>query len=97
VVVDNKASTVFVFIATSGKLVNKYNCDLGHDCMLNRVAFLRFGTRGSERHQLAGPHFAAVNSRGEIVVSDFHNHAIKVSKHESMQQIVICFWKGLSD
>lgn len=26
-----------------------------------------------------GPHFAAVNSNNEIIVTDFHNHSVKVS------------------
>lgn len=28
---------------------------------------------------LQGPHFAAVNSNNEIIVTDFHNHSVKVS------------------
>ena len=28
--------------------------------------------------QFAGPHYPAVNSLGHIIVSDFHNHSIKV-------------------
>lgn len=27
---------------------------------------------------IAGPHFAAVNSNNEIIVTDFHNHSVKV-------------------
>lgn len=27
----------------------------------------------------AGPHFAAVNNNNEIIVTDFHNHSVKVS------------------
>lgn len=26
-----------------------------------------------------GPHFVAVNNKNEIVVTDFHNHSVKVS------------------
>ena len=37
----------------------------------------KFGSRGSELDQFAGPHYAAVNSLGNIIVSDFHNHNIK--------------------
>ncbi len=62
VVVDNKASCVFVF-QPNGKLVQK------------------FGSRGSERNRLAGPQFVAINSEDQIIISDFHNHAIKVSNH----------------
>ena len=39
----------------------------------------KFGSRGSELDQLAGPHYAATNSLGNIIVSDFHNHNIKVA------------------
>ena len=60
VVVDNKASCVFVF-QPNGKLVQ------------------RFGTRGSDPGKLAGPHFVAINSQDHIIISDFHNHSIKVS------------------
>ena len=40
---------------------------------------LKFGSRGSEPENLAGPHYVAITSVGNIVVSDFHNHSIKVS------------------
>ena len=39
----------------------------------------RFGTRGSEPGKFAGPHFVAINSQDHIIISDFHNHSIKVS------------------
>ena len=39
---------------------------------------LKFGSRGSEPENLAGPHYVAITSAGNIVVSDFHNHSIKV-------------------
>lgn len=32
----------------------------------------------SPPHSAAGPHFAAVNSNNEIIVTDFHNHSVKV-------------------
>ncbi|CAG0919786.1 unnamed protein product [Notodromas monacha] len=38
----------------------------------------RFGTRGLQASQLAGPHYVALTHRGQMVVSDFHNHCIKV-------------------
>ena len=59
VVVDNRASCIFVF-QPNGKLVQK------------------FGSRGSEPGKLAGPHFVAIDSQDHIIVSDFHNHSIKV-------------------
>lgn len=27
---------------------------------------------------ISGPHFVAVNNKNEIVVTDFHNHSVKV-------------------
>lgn len=32
-----------------------------------------------ERFLFPGPHFAAVNNNNEIIVTDFHNHSVKVS------------------
>ncbi|XP_007902181.1 tripartite motif-containing protein 2 isoform X1 [Callorhinchus milii] len=63
IVVDNKACCVFIF-QPNGKLVTK------------------FGNRGNSDKQFAGtldgPHFAAVNHNNEIIVTDFHNHSVKV-------------------
>ncbi|XP_072118517.1 tripartite motif-containing protein 2-like isoform X3 [Mobula birostris] len=63
IVVDNKACSVFIF-QSNGKLVT------------------RFGARGTADRQFAGtldgPHFVAVNNRNEILVTDFHNHSVKV-------------------
>ncbi|XP_075565779.1 LOW QUALITY PROTEIN: tripartite motif-containing protein 3 [Pelecanus crispus] len=63
IVVDNKACCVFVF-QSNGKLLTK------------------FGSRGTAERQFAGtldgPHFVAVNNKNEIVVTDFHNHSVKV-------------------
>ena len=39
----------------------------------------KFGARGSDPAKLAGPQFVAINSLGQIIVSDFNNHAIKVN------------------
>ncbi|KAM9170722.1 tripartite motif-containing protein 3 isoform 3-T4 [Pangshura tecta] len=42
----------------------------------------KFGGRGTAERQFAGtldgPHFVAVNNKNEIVVTDFHNHSVKV-------------------
>ena len=38
----------------------------------------KFGSRGSDVAKLAGPQFVAINSLDQIIVSDFHNHAVKV-------------------
>ncbi|XP_039606202.1 tripartite motif-containing protein 2 isoform X1 [Polypterus senegalus] len=67
IVVDNKACCVFIF-QPNGKLVTK------------------FGNRGNGDKQFAGtldgPHFAAVNNNNEIIVTDFHNHSVKVFNQE---------------
>uniref|UniRef100_A0A673JZS4 RING-type E3 ubiquitin transferase n=1 Tax=Sinocyclocheilus rhinocerous TaxID=307959 RepID=A0A673JZS4_9TELE len=39
----------------------------------------KFGARGTSDRQFAGPHFVAVNNKNEIVVTDFHNHSVKVN------------------
>jgi len=38
----------------------------------------KFGSRGNDEGQFAGPHFVAVNSKGNIIITDFHNHCVKV-------------------
>lgn len=38
----------------------------------------RFGSRGVGEDHLAGPHFIGINSFGHAIISDFHNHAVKV-------------------
>ena len=45
--------------------------------------FSKFGSRGSGAAQFAGPHYAAVNSHHNIIISDFHNHNIKVNTFTS--------------
>ena len=40
----------------------------------------KFGSRGSEPNKFAGPHFVAIDSQDHIIISDFHNHSIKVNK-----------------
>ena len=42
----------------------------------------KFGSRGSDGPQFAGPHYVATNSHGNIVISDFHNHNIKIFTKE---------------
>ena len=44
----------------------------------------KFGTRGQAPAQLAGPHYVAVNSHGNIIISDFHNHSIKAFTEEGL-------------
>uniref|UniRef100_A0A915HX74 Uncharacterized protein n=1 Tax=Romanomermis culicivorax TaxID=13658 RepID=A0A915HX74_ROMCU len=38
----------------------------------------KFGARGDRPQQLAGPHYAAVDSRNRIFVTDFHHHQVKI-------------------
>ena len=45
---------------------------------LSLKVLTKFGSRGSEGPQFAGPHYVATNSHGNIVISDFHNHNIKI-------------------
>lgn len=73
ITVDNKACCVFIF-QSNGKLVTK------------------FGGRGTSDRQFAdkltpninksgsnfSPHFVTVNNKNEIIVTDFHNHSVKV-------------------
>ena len=40
----------------------------------------KFGSRGAGPDQFAGPHYVAVNSHDNILVSDFHNHCVKVRR-----------------
>lgn len=43
----------------------------------------KFGSRGNDDRHLAGPHFCAVNdTNNDIIVSDFHNHRVKVFDRE---------------
>uniref|UniRef100_A0A3Q1CGG5 RING-type E3 ubiquitin transferase n=1 Tax=Amphiprion ocellaris TaxID=80972 RepID=A0A3Q1CGG5_AMPOC len=46
---------------------------------VNGKLVTKFGNRGNGDRQFAGPHFAAVNNNNEIIVTDFHNHSVKVS------------------
>jgi len=41
----------------------------------------QFGSRGSDETSLSGPHYCTMTSSNGIVVTDFHNHSIKVNNH----------------
>lgn len=41
----------------------------------------KFGSRGNKEEQFAGPHYAAISENNDIIVSDFHNHCVKVRQH----------------
>ena len=69
-----------VIVDNDGRIIvvdNKQSCI----CIFqNNGKFLhKFGSRGNQEHQLAGPHFCAVTKDNDIVVSDFHNHCVKVN------------------
>ena len=69
-----------VTVSSTGELIvvdNKGSCV--YILQPSGKVLAKFGSRGSEMDQFAGPHYAAVNSAGNIVISDFHNHNIKVS------------------
>jgi tripartite motif-containing protein 2/3 len=38
----------------------------------------RFGNLGNKNENFAGPQYCATNSSGDIIVTDFYNHCIKV-------------------
>lgn len=40
-----------------------------------------------------GPHFVAVNNKNEIIVTDFHNHSVKV-RHALSRAQKDYFWKS---
>ena len=69
-----------VTVSSTGELIvvdNKGSCV--YILQPSGKVLAKFGSRGSELDQFAGPHYAAVNSAGNIVISDFHNHNIKVT------------------
>jgi hypothetical protein len=39
----------------------------------------QFGSRGSDEASLSGPHYCTLTSTGGIVITDFHNHSVKVT------------------
>ena len=81
-----------VTVSNTGELIvvdNKASCV--HVLQPSGKLVTKFGSRGSEMDQLAGPHYAAVNSLGNIIISDFHNHNIKVGLRFSYIQTSIKF------
>ena len=85
-----------VAVAATGELIvvdNKASCL--YILQPSGKLVTKFGSRGSEVDQLAGPHYAAVNSLGNIIVSDFHNHNIK-ARPDTLLYICI-YYLSLSD
>ncbi|XP_057676354.1 tripartite motif-containing protein 3-like isoform X3 [Corythoichthys intestinalis] len=71
IAVDNKACCVFIFQA-NGKLVTKFGG--------RGVADRHFADKHppSVNKSVFSPHFVAVNNKNDIIVTDFHNHSVKV-------------------
>ena len=73
-----------VAVAESGEVIvvdNKGSCVYILHPSSGKV-ISKFGSRGSDGPQFAGPHYVATNSHGNIVISDFHNHNIKIFTKE---------------
>ena len=82
IVIDNKGSAVFILHPASGK-VGFILFEIYHLYKKKLFKVLtKFGSRGSDGPQFAGPHYVATNSHGNIVISDFHNHNIKIFTKE---------------
>ncbi|XP_074517918.1 tripartite motif-containing protein 2 isoform X1 [Halichoeres trimaculatus] len=89
IVVDNKACTVFIFQLT-GKLITKFGSRGNGDKQF--AGRLSSQLQSQENKPVStdrlfmllmcsfpeGPHFAAVNKNNEIIITDFHNHSVKV-------------------
>ncbi|RXM96901.1 Tripartite motif-containing protein 3 [Acipenser ruthenus] len=79
IAVDNKACCVFIF-QSNGKLVTKFGArgtsdrQFAEKCGANVVLEQKLSKSGP----VFSPHFVAVNNKNEIVVTDFHNHSVKV-------------------
>ncbi|GAA6083955.1 tripartite motif-containing protein 3-like isoform X1, partial [Tachysurus ichikawai] len=79
IAVDNKACCVFIF-QSNGKLVTRF----GARGSLDRQFAEKSGSNFKQEQKLSksgpgfSPHFVAVNNKNEIIVTDFHNHSVKV-------------------
>ncbi|KAI5099847.1 NHL repeat-containing protein 3 isoform X1 [Silurus meridionalis] len=79
IAVDNKACCVFIF-QSNGKLVTRF----GARGSLDRQFAEKSGSNFAMEQKLSksgpgfSPHFVAVNNKNEIIVTDFHNHSVKV-------------------
>ncbi|XP_062408095.1 tripartite motif-containing protein 3-like [Sardina pilchardus] len=79
ITVDNKACCVFIF-QSNGKLVTKFGARGTSD----RQFTDKSGANNALEQKLSksgpvfSPHFVAVNNKNEIIVTDFHNHSVKV-------------------
>ncbi|XP_024117343.1 tripartite motif-containing protein 3b isoform X1 [Oryzias melastigma] len=73
ITVDNKACCVFIF-QSNGKLVTKF----GGRGTTDRQFAEKLGPNFNKPSSVFSPHFVAVNNKNEIIVTDFHNHSVKV-------------------
>uniref|UniRef100_A0A3Q3K835 RING-type E3 ubiquitin transferase n=1 Tax=Monopterus albus TaxID=43700 RepID=A0A3Q3K835_MONAL len=79
ITVDNKACCVFIF-QSNGKLVTKFGARGTSDRHFTEKsgANIALEQKLSKSGPVFSPHFVAVNNKNEIVVTDFHNHSVKV-------------------
>ncbi|TMS07253.1 Tripartite motif-containing protein 3 [Larimichthys crocea] len=79
ITVDNKACCVFIF-QSNGKLVTKFGARGTSDRHFadKSGANIALEQKLSKSGPVFSPHFVAVNNKNEIVVTDFHNHSVKV-------------------
>ncbi|XP_016358575.1 tripartite motif-containing protein 3-like isoform X3 [Sinocyclocheilus anshuiensis] len=79
IAVDNKACCVFIF-QSNGKLVTKFGARGTSDRQFADKSGAKFALeqKFSKSGHGFSPHFVAVNNKNEIVVTDFHNHSVKV-------------------
>lgn len=79
ITVDNKACCVFIF-QSNGKLVTKFGARGTSDRHFAEKsgANIALEQKLSKSGPVFSPHFVAVNNKNEIVVTDFHNHSVKV-------------------
>ncbi|XP_031427561.1 tripartite motif-containing protein 3b isoform X1 [Clupea harengus] len=79
IAVDNKACCVFIF-QSNGKLVTKFGARGTADRQFAEKSSAHFALEQklSKSVPAFSPHFVAVNNKSEILVTDFHNHSVKV-------------------
>ncbi|XP_016334952.1 tripartite motif-containing protein 3-like [Sinocyclocheilus anshuiensis] len=76
---DNKACCVFIF-QSNGKLVTKFGAKGTSERQFADKSTPNTPTepKQSKSGPAFSPHFVAINNKNEIVVTDFHNHSVKV-------------------
>ncbi|XP_061755300.1 tripartite motif-containing protein 3-like isoform X3 [Nerophis ophidion] len=86
ITVDNKACCVFIF-QSNGKLLSKFGgrgvtdrhfAGEKHTWPLRGHFADKLGPSLNKSGSVFSPHFVAVNSKNDIIVTDFHNHSVKV-------------------